>query len=323
MRHVLKNFPSPEHPDLILGFDHTDDCGVMRVSDDRALIFTVDFFPAIADDPRLFGEIAAANALSDIYAMGGQPLCTLNIVSFPEDKLPLEVLEEVLLGGSEKVREAGAVVVGGHTISDSELKYGMAVAGTVHPERIIYNSGARPDDRLILTKPLGTGIYSTALKNNALSPERESGLYRVMSQLNREGSRIMAELNAHACTDITGFGLAGHALEMAEESGVTLRIDFKSLPLLPAARELAERGFLTGGGAANLKSAEERIGSEREISGLEKVLLCDPQTSGGLLISLDPGNSDRFIEMLEERGIEGAAVIGEVTEREDYPIVIV
>ena len=319
---MLESFPSYHHPDLILGFDHTDDCGVMRISEDKAVIFTVDFFPAIADDPRVFGKVAAANALSDIYAMGGTPLCALNIVSFPEGKLPLEVLEEVLLGGAEKIAEAGAIVVGGHTMKDSELKYGLSVTGTIHPDRIVYNSGARPGDALVLTKPLGTGIYSTALKNGALSGELEQDMYRVMSALNRDASEVMNVLGANACTDITGYGLVGHALEIAEESGVSLIIDFDSIPFLPAARELAEKGFLTGGGMATLKASEDRIKSNIELAGVEMMLLSDPQTSGGLLVSIERERSGKYLDMLRDRGNSEAAVIGEVAESAEAPILL-
>ncbi len=293
----------------------------MRICEDRAVIVTVDFFPAIADDPVVFGRIAAANALSDIYAMGGTPLCALNIVSFPEGKLPLEVLEAVLIGGAEKIAEAGAVVVGGHTLKDSELKYGLSVTGTIHPDRIVYNSGAKPGDALILTKPLGTGIYSTALRNGALSGELEEDMYRVMSALNRDASEVMNELGVNACTDITGYGLAGHALEIAEESSVSLRIDLDSVPYLPAARELAGKGFLTGGGMANLKDSEARMKSNIELSGVDKMLLCDPQTSGGLLVSIAREKSGRYLDMLRDRGISEAAVIGDVAERVEAAII--
>lgn len=322
MRHVLKSFPIPEHPDLILGFDHTDDCAVMRICEDRAIILSVDFFPAIADDPRIFGEIAAANALSDIYAMGGTPLCALNIVSFPEGKLPLEVLESVLAGGASKVSEAGAVVVGGHTMKDSELKYGMSVTGTIHPERVVLNSGAEPGDSLVLTKPLGIGIYSTALKNGGLSEDREADMYQVMRALNKDSSEIMCRLGVHACTDITGYGLIGHGLEMAGESGVTLNIDMDAVPLLPAARELAESGFLTGGGMATLKGSEPRMATADKISGVDRMLLCDPQTSGGLLVSIDSDKSGKFMEMLKQREVAGAAVIGDISEKGTADIVI-
>ena len=219
---MLDTLPPQCHPAVIVGCNQADDSGVVRLSADTALVLTLDFFPAIVDDPYTFGQVAAANALSDVYAMGGKPLTALNIVGFPEGELPLEALADLLRGGADKVNEAGAVVVGGHTIRDSELKYGLSVVGLIHPDRILLKEGARNGDVLILTKPIGTGIYSTALKNGALTGRQEKLFYRVMSQLNRNAAEGMYDFGVRACTDITGFGLLGHALEMALASDVSL-----------------------------------------------------------------------------------------------------
>ena len=277
---MLKTLPPQWHPDLIVGCNQADDSGVVRVNDETAFVLTVDFFPAIVDDPYVFGQVAAANALSDIYAMGGCPIAALNIVTFPEGNLPMEVLGELLRGGADKVNEAGAVIVGGHTIRGSELTYGLSVTGLIHPDRILRKEGARNGDVLILTKPLGTGIYSTALKNGALSPRREKLFYRGMSALNREAAEGMHGFGVSACTDITGFGLLGHAFEMARASDVSMRIHVTALPLLPGAIDLATRGFLTGGGMANHEYVKDELADEGKSPRRSRCSLCDPQTSG-------------------------------------------
>jgi selenide,water dikinase len=311
---VLKSLPEQNHPDLIVGFNQADDSGVVRLSDDTALILTVDFFPAVVDDPYVFGQVAAANALSDIYAMGGTPLCALNIVGFPSHELPIEILGDVLRGGADKINEAGAFIVGGHTMRDSELKYGLAVTGTVHPDGIFEISGAKPGDRLVLTKPLGSGIYSTALKNGALPDDDVRILYDTMSALNAAACREMSAAKANACTDVTGFGLLGHALEMAQASDVTLRIELERLPLLPGALDYARQGFLTGGGMSNREFAGHEVRVEGELSNPMEMLLYDPQTSGGLLVSVPRGSAESYTAALKKSGVESAAVIGEVLE---------
>ena len=311
---VLKTLPEQNHPDLIVGFNQADDSGVVRLSDDTALIFTVDFFPAIVDDPFVFGQVAAANALSDVYAMGGKPLCALNIVSFPTHELPMEVLADVLRGGAEKVNEAGAVIVGGHTIKDTELKYGLAVTGTIHPDRIFEIGGAKPGDRLVLTKPLGSGIYSTALKVGALDKDRERLFYDTMVTLNSVASVEMAAAKANACTDVTGFGLLGHALEMAQSSDVTIRIEAGALPLLAGVLDYARDGYLTGGGMSNREFAVEEIRVEGDLSTAMEMLLYDSQTSGGLLVSVPAGSAGSYVKTLKAQGVESASIIGEVLE---------
>jgi selenide,water dikinase len=318
----LKNLPEQHHPDLLVGFNQADDSGVVRLTEELALIFTVDFFPAVVDDPVVFGRVAAANALSDVYAMGGKPLCALNIVGFPSGDLPLEMLGDVLRGGAEKVNEAGAVIVGGHTVKDSELKYGLAVTGTIHPDRIFHIGDARPGERLVLTKPLGSGIYSTALKNGALSPERERLFYDTMGALNRAASEEMAGAGAGACTDITGFGLLGHALEMAQASNVTLSLEIEALPLLPDVLDLAKRGFLTGGGMSNREFASGEVKVTGKLRTDMEMLLYDPQTSGGLLVSVPADTADAYVDAVRGKGATEAAVIGEVLEKGESSIIL-
>jgi selenide,water dikinase len=319
---VLKSLPPQCHPDLIVGCNQADDSGVIRVNAETALVLTVDFFPAVVDDPYTFGQVAAANALSDVYAMGGRPITVLNIVVFPQGDLPLEILGELLRGGADKVNEAGAVVVGGHTIRGSELMYGLSVVGLIHPKRILLKEGAENGDVLILTKPLGTGIYATALKNGALSPAREKRFYASMSDLNADAAEKMFDFGVHACTDITGFGLLGHALEMAVASNVTFVIDTRALPLLPGALNLAERGFLTGGGMSNREYAKEDVAFEGKISPPLEMLLYDPQTSGGLLVAIPAKKAARYLAAIKKRGVRDAAIIGVVEAPTDSRIVL-
>ena len=319
---VLKSLPPQNYPGLIIGTNQADDSGVVRVKDDTALVLTVDFFPAVVDDPYIFGQVAAANALSDVYAMGGRPITALNIVGFPDRDLPIEVLGELLRGGADKVNEAGAVVVGGHTIRAQELIYGLSIVGLVHPDEILRLGGAENGDVLILTKPLGTGIYSTALKNGALSPSREKLFYKTMATLNHDAALGLHRLGANACTDVTGFGLLGHALEMAVASDVSLFIDAKKLPLLPGVAKLAADGFLTGGGMSNHEFVKDELEIEGKISPAFLMLLCDPQTSGGLLVSIPRRKAARYLAALEKRGVVSATVIGEVEAPTDRRLVI-
>lgn len=319
---VLKTLPEQNHPDLLVGFNQADDSGVVRLTDEMALIFTVDFFPAVVDDPVVFGRVAAANALSDVYAMGGRPLCALNIVGFPSGDLPIEMLGDVLRGGAEKVNEAGAVVVGGHTVKDSELRYGLAVTGTIHPDHIFHIGDAKPGERLVLTKPLGTGIYSTALKNGALSKDQEQLFYDTMCVLNREASEEMRDAGVGACTDITGFGLLGHALEMAQSSGVTLHVDISALPILPDVLGLAKKGFLTGGGMSNREFASGEVKVEGKLATDMEMLLYDPQTSGGLLVSVPDGNVEAYVEAVRNKGVSDAAIIGDILEKGESSIIL-
>ena len=307
---------------MIIGYNQVDDSGVVRISDDTALILSLDFFPAVVDDPYMFGVIAAANALSDIYAMGGKPLAAMNIVCFPDDSLEMDVLADVLRGGADKVNEAGAVVVGGHTISDREIKYGLSVTGTIHPDKIVRLNGARPGDMLVLTKMLGSGIYSTALKKGALTSEEEKMIYDVMAGLNRVASEEMAAFGANACTDVTGFGLLGHLFEMMEESGTTAVIDCNDLPLMHRLLEFSRRGFLTGGGMANRGFVLEDVEVEGKLTPEFEMILFDPQTSGGLLVSIPGEKASGYLEALRKRGVKDAAIIGEVVEKQAKSIII-
>ena len=318
----MHKLPPQNHPDLIVGTSQADDSGVVRVSEDKAIILTVDFFPAIVDDPYLFGQVAAANAMSDVYAMGGEVLSALNIIGFPEGKLEIEALELLMRGGADKVNEAGGVIVGGHTLKDDELKYGLSIVGTIHPDNIVLTSGAKPGDAIVLTIPLGTGIYSTALKNGALGGEQEDLFVGQMTALNAPAARAMVALEAHACTDVTGFGLIGHALEMAVGSDVTLAININAVPLLPEALYLASHGVLTGGGATNIEFASISVTFEGKVSREQKMVLHDPQTSGGLLISLPAGRADDLVDTVRDSGAGYAAVIGEVLPQGDKPIII-
>jgi selenide,water dikinase len=310
--------PLPEHldPRVIVGRETFDDAGVFVLSDDVALVQTVDFFAPIVDDPYTFGQIAAANALSDIYAMGAEPLTALNIVGFPTATLPLEVLTDILRGGQDKVHEAGAVLVGGHTVIDDELKYGLAVTGRVHPRHLLTNAAARPGDALLLTKPLGTGILATAGKQGALGGDAYETMRRSMSELNAAASRAALELGARCATDVTGFGLLGHASHIARGSGVTLDIRVADVPALPGAREAWMRGARTGGAERNEEYLTGRVewGNASEV---DRGLLIDPQTSGGLLVAL---RDDRSAEYLSR--VAGAARIGVVTARSGHDIVL-
>lgn len=308
---VLKSLPKVDDPNLLVGSGSSDDSAVYKLSDSVALVQSVDFFPPILDDPYWFGAIAAANALSDIYAMGATPLIGLNIVCFPID-LPKEVLGEILKGGADKMTEAGAIIGGGHTIDDAEPKYGVSVTGLVRPGEQITNSGARAGDRLVLTKAIGTGIITTALKAGKSDGETEERVVRLMAKLNKGASEAMVGVGVNACTDITGFGLLGHLREMVEGSGVGARVSLEEVPLIRGARELAEVGIAPGGTQRNLASLEGKVTWEGEIPEAMKVLMADAQTSGGLLISVAEQRVDKLMEALEEHGVVGARVIGEV-----------
>lgn len=303
---ALAPLPRELDPRVLVGRETFDDAGVFRLSDDLALVQTVDFFAPIVDDPYRFGRVAAANALSDVYAMGGEPLTAMNIVGFPEKTLPLRVLTEILRGGQDAVHEAGARVVGGHTVTDEELKYGLAVTGQVHPDRILSNANARPGDVLVLTKAIGTGILATAGKRDALAAEHAEALYESMRRLNRDASRAAVALGVRCATDVTGFGLLGHARHVARASGVTIAIEHAAVPLLPGTREALAAGFVTGGAKRNARWLDED--TDWNDSGDDvRSLLCDPQTSGGLLVALRPEQVAEFLARVPD-----AAVVGRV-----------
>ena len=298
---------------MIVGIETSDDAGVFRLRPDLAIVNTVDFFTPIVDDPYVFGQIAATNALSDIYAMGAEPRTALNIVCFPKGKMDIRVLGEVLKGGAEKVQEAGAVVVGGHSIIDEEIKYGMAITGVIHPDKVIRNVGIQEGDALILTKPLGTGIISTALKKGKASKESVQASVASMITLNNTASKIMRNYPVHACSDITGYGLLGHALEMASGSSVTLILESSKLPILHRAPRLAEKGYLTGGCQRNRDYLKDKITVDKSIrEGLVEVAF-DPQTSGGLLIAVAQKYAAKLVDELQANGVKAATAVGYAT----------
>lgn len=311
---VLRHLPRFEDPNLLFGYDAVGDAGVYALDKETALVQTVDILTPIADDPYIFGEIAAANSLSDIYAMGGKPLTALNIVGFPP-KLDISILERIIQGGSSKVREAGAVIVGGHTIKDQELKYGLAVTGIVRRDKIISNDKARAGDKLVLTKPLGTGIISTALKADLASKEAVSKINNSMRQLNKEASEVMQEVGVNACTDITGYGLLGHALIMAEASGVGIKICSNEVPIFQEAHDYAREALFPSGSMANFEYVQPRVQFDPSVSHDIRMLLSDAQTSGGLLISVSEEKYEELLKKLHQAGVVIARVIGEVIEQ--------
>jgi selenide,water dikinase len=302
-----------EDPRLIVGRETFDDAGIFRLSDDLALVQTVDFFAPIVDDPFTYGRVAAANALSDVYAMGGEPLTALNIVGFPVKKLPIEVLTEILRGGQAAVQEAGAVIVGGHTVEDEELKYGLSVTGRVDPRRILTNAGARVGDRLLLTKPIGTGLISTAFKKwrGKMPAEVETRMIEVMTTLNRDAARAAVALGVSCATDITGFGLLGHASHVARASHVGLRITVDRVPVLDGAGQAFERGARTAGGERNDAYLKPLVDWGVGRTAFEKALLVDPQTSGGLLIAAAPDLVAEYVQRVPSAAEIGVVVAGD------------
>jgi selenide, water dikinase len=312
----LADLPVETDPKLLVGRETSDDAGVYKLRDDVALIQTLDFFTPIVNDPYRFGQIAAVNALSDIYAMGGKPLTAMNIVCFPKKTLEKSILKEILKGGLEKIHEAGALLVGGHSVDDLELKYGLSVTGIVHPDKVMTNSGARPGDRLILTKPIGTGIIATALKGKSASREAEEIMISVMTQSNRSAAEVMQQIGAHACTDITGFGLLGHALEMAVASKCSMKLLASQVPVLPFALDYAQMGLVPGGTHANRNYCHRSLKADPQLPAYLLDVLSDAQTSGGLLISIAAGQTDALLDGLKKRGLKEASLIGEVTDRE-------
>lgn len=311
------------HPDLLVGISTGDDAGVYRVTPDLAIVNTVDFFTPVVDDPFTFGQIGAANALSDVYAMGGLPRTVLNIVCWPQVGLPGRMLTEILRGGAEKAQEAGAVVVGGHSVADEEVKYGMAVTGVINPNRIVRNVGARPGDALVLTKSIGTGVLMTAFKRDRINPEHYAAAVRSMSELNAAASTAMLKYQVHAATDITGFGLAGHAIGMAEGSGLTLIFEESDLPLLPGALETCRAGMIPGGGKRNREFFGPQVRISDEVAESMADLFFDPQTSGGLLVALPEDEAPLLLAELQQAGNLDAAIVGRAVERRDRPLEVV
>ena len=298
---------------MLVGTETSDDAGVYRLRPDLAIVNTVDFFTPIVDDPYIFGQISAANSLSDVYAMGGEPKTCMNIVCFPKGKMDIEILGEILKGGAEKVKESGAVVIGGHSIIDEEIKFGMAVTGVIHPDKILRNVGVQEGDALILTKPLGTGIITTALKKGKASEESVNEAVKSMITLNAAASQVARKHPIHACSDVTGFGILGHSLEMASGSGVTLVIESAKLPLMRGAPRLAEKGYITGGCKRNREYLADKMAIDKSIrEGLVEVAL-DPQTSGGLLLAVSKRYAAKLLDDLHTAGVTQTTEIGNAT----------
>jgi selenide, water dikinase len=318
---VLCDLPAFNHPNLLVGADHFSDAGVYKLRDDLAIVQTTDFFPPLVDDPFTFGQIAAANSLSDCYAMGADPITCLNIVGFPDKDLPIEILSAILAGGANKVLEAGAVILGGHSVRDSEIKYGLAVTGVVHPDEFFNNDRARPGDRLLLTKPIGSGIMASAAKNDKISEEVFAEAVAIMTQLNAGAAKLARAAGARAVTDITGFGLIGHAFQMAEASGVSITLRAATVPLIGPTRELADQGIVT----RTWKSTLESIGPAFQNDGVDETLvkiLADAQTSGGLLIAVAPDRLDAAVREARSLGVT-AWEIGQVIARSDAALRLV
>lgn len=299
-------------PNLIVGLETRDDAGVYKLSDDLAIIQTIDFITPIVDDAYIFGQIAVANSLSDVYAMGGRPLTAMNLVCFPIKTMSISLLRDILRGGLDKMNEAGVTLVGGHSVEDNELKYGLSVTGVVHPQKVLTNAGAKEGDCLVLTKPLGTGILSTALKGGVASEEAMAEAVRQMATLNKVASELMQDVGAHACTDITGFGLLGHACQMAGASQVGLEIEAAAVPLLPRVVEYARMGLVPGGTFRNKEFCTPMLEPGPALPDFMLNILCDAQTSGGLLISILEKKCQELLEGLHKAGIDRAAVIGGV-----------
>ena len=307
---------------MIVGLERADDAGVYKVTDDIALIQTVDFFTPVVDDPYWFGQIAAANALSDVYAMGGVPKTAMNLVAFPLRDMDMAVLRQIIQGGLDKMREAGVVLIGGHSVQDSELKYGLSVTGFIHPDRVLTKRGIKAGDRLILTKPLGTGIINTAIKGGFASEDVIDAVTRLMATLNRDAADVMSRYPVHACTDITGFGLIGHLAEMIVGTGIGIRLSSKTIPILPEALKYAGMGLVPGGAYKNREFRNSMTEFASSVDRLTQDILFDPQTSGGLLICVDRENADKLLHDLKEKGIETAAVIGEAISEPAEKIIV-
>ena len=302
------------HPNLIVGMEHSEDAGVYRLRDDLAIIQTVDFFTPVVDDPYLFGQIAAANALSDVYAMGGRPITAMNIVCFPIGKLSTSILRDILRGGLDKMHEADVLLIGGHSVEDAEPKYGLSVTGVIHPDKVLLNRGARDGDRLILTKPLGTGIISTAVKAGMCPQELADSAVRSMTALNRTAAELVADTpHVHACTDITGFGLLGHACEMVGETEAGLILNASEVPVFPGIRDLVETGLIPGGFYRNKSFRASQVETDPACPDWLADVFFDPQTSGGLLVALAEEEALGLLQRMHTAGLTEAAIIGRVS----------
>ena len=311
---VLSKLPPQHNENVIVGFDHADDAGVFRLTDDTALVQTLDFFTPVADDPDIYGQVAAINSLNDVYAMGGTPLTALSIVCYPQNG-DWDILGQILAGGQKAMNAEGVVVIGGHSVDDKEMKFGYSVTGVVHPDRVVTNAGAKPGDVLVLTKPIGTGAINTAIKHGKASRETETAAIKAMTTSAAAASKIMQKTGANACTDVTGFGLLGHAFEMAKASNVTLSIDSKMVPLLPDVLELIGQGMLTRGDKNNRVYVGDTVTFETNVSDEMQSALFDPQTAGGLLISMREESAEVFLSEIGD-----AFLIGRVSEKKGHLI---
>lgn len=321
---MLRQLPKLEDPNVLIGPEHHSDAGAYRIGENLALVQTVDFFPPLTNDAYLYGQIAAANSLSDVYAMGGRPITALNIVGFPDDELPLEMLNEILRGGAEKAREAGASILGGHSVRDVEIKYGLSVTGLVDPAKMLSNGGARAGDVLLLTKPIGTGAMTAAYQKDKIDARIWDACTTMMTTLNRAAAEAMVAAGAHASTDITGYGLLGHGSEMADASGVTLEIEAATVPQLEGAMDLYKAGFITRAVSTNLSYLEPIIKGDKDVAKPMLQMLVDAQTSGGLLISIPEDRVEAFGEAMKAAGGDsGWAKMGRVTERGEKSVSIV
>jgi selenide,water dikinase len=314
LEEILKFLPLPEDPNILVDIDTHDDAGVYRVNDELALVLTTDFFPPVCSDPYEFGQIAAANSISDVYAMGGDPVLALNIMMFPAARLPMESYAEILKGGFDKATEAGVRIIGGHTIDDSPPKYGLAVVGFIHPDKIITNAGAKPGDSLILTKPIGTGIIMAGQRLGLTNNTDISEALRLMKLLNKTGADIMKKYVIKGATDITGFGLAGHAFKMARASNVSIQINLEKVPLIGNVYDLVDEGCIPGASFRNLDFVEEHLFAAPDLDYNLKMIAFDAQTSGGLLMSVSPNIADQVLTDLHSAGLHSAAIIGEVSK---------
>lgn len=302
----------PNDPNVITGFKGSEDAGVYRLDGETALVQTLDFFTPVVDDPRIFGRAAAANSLSDVYAMGGKPITAMNIVCFPSKKLGVTVLRAVLQGGLDILMEAGVALVGGHSVEDNEPKYGLSVTGIIHPDRVMKNSALQPGDRIVLTKAIGTGLVATAIKGGLAAQESIDAMVKSMCTLNRAASEAAIDLRVKACTDVTGFGLAGHLVEMARASKCHVRLASATVPILPGAIDAASMGLVPGGTHANRQYFGGWTAIDSQVSPVRVDLMFDPQTSGGLLLGIPAARADELLNALRERGVESATEIGEV-----------
>ena len=312
----------PTDSNVIVGLERADDAGVYKVSDDLALIQTVDFFTPIVDDPYGFGQIAAANALSDVYAMGGIPKTAMNLVAFPLKDMDISVLRQIIRGGLDKMKEAGVVLVGGHSVEDKELKYGLSVTGFIHPDRVLTKKNLRVGDRLILTKPLGTGIINTAIKGGLASKEITDTVTRLMATLNKDAAEIMEDYPVHACTDITGFGFLGHLAEMVVDSGTGIRIQANRVPILAQTLNYAGMGLVPAGAYKNREFFERHVDVATGLDPLIQDILFDPQTSGGLLICVENERADDLLQALKQKGVQDAAIVGQIDPEPKERIVV-